>query len=82
MLIGQTTAPPAAAPAPPPSAWARVKGYAGQAAEIYDAPVDDLAAVIGVNTIWLAGLLVSLKFLTSGLWMMTHPRGCPVPRRP
>ena len=30
-------------------------------------PVDDAAAVIGVETAWLAGLLLGLKFLIGGL---------------
>lgn len=32
-------------------------------------PVDDAAAVIGVETAWLAGLLLGVKFLLGGLVM-------------
>lgn len=35
--------------------------------DIENWPVDDAAAVIGVETAWLAGLLLGVKFLLGGL---------------
>lgn len=77
MLIAapDTTEP---APTEPPSLWDRVKYWAGRAEHVVDAPVEDLAAVIGVSTIWLGGVLLGLKMLTTGLVLM---RRCPVPPR-
>lgn len=72
MLLGQ--------PAAPPSNWERAKSYASTIEEYADAPVNDLAAVISVDAAWLGGLILGLKFLTTGLWMMRQ-RACPVPRR-
>ena len=65
---------------PPPSWWDETKDYAGEAVDIYDAPIADLAAVIGVSALWLGGLLVGLKFLTTGLWMLRQ-EVCEVPKR-
>jgi hypothetical protein len=73
-MIGQT-------PVPAPSTWEKVKGYAGEFEDIANAPIDDAAAVIGVDTIWLGGFLLSLKFLLSGLWMLKRREDCPAPRR-
>lgn len=47
-------------------AWDRVKDYAAKFEEIIDAPVDDTAAIIGVDTAWLGAFLLGLKFLASG----------------
>lgn len=76
MLFGQLAAPAA----PPPSTWERVKGYAGEFEELIDAPVTDLAAVISVDAAWLGGLLLGLKFISSGFFLM-RTKSCPVPRR-
>lgn len=47
------------------------------AAEVWDVsswPEEDLAAVIGVPAPWLIGMIVSVKFLTVGLWhAFKHP---------
>lgn len=64
----------------PDSFRERVKGYAtraGQTATTYaskaeriiDAPVYDAAAVLGVDVIWLGGVLFALKIVTMGLAM-------------
>lgn len=66
---------------PAPSAWERVKGYASDAEELIDAPVSDLAAVISVDAVWLGGLLLGLKFLSSGVFLMRQKAHCPVLRR-
>jgi hypothetical protein len=73
-MIGQT-------PVPAPSTWQKIQDYAGEFEDIYDAPLDDTAAVIGVDTVWLGGFLLGLKFLLSGLWMLKRREGCPVTRR-
>lgn len=75
----------------PPSFRERVKGYAtraGQTATTYaskaeriiDAPVYDAAAVLGVDVIWLGGIVFTLKIVTMGLAMefRRRPECCPV----
>lgn len=76
-------------PAAPASFRERVKGYAtraGQTATTYaskaeriiDAPVYDAAAVLGVDVIWLGGIVFTLKILTMGLAMeFRRPVCCP-----
>jgi len=76
MIFGQTPA----APSPPPSKWERVRGYVSTAEQYIDSPVDDIAALINVDAIWLGGFLLGLKFLTSGLFLMRQAH-CPVPKR-
>ena len=71
MIFGQT---------PAESGWERAKRYATTAEEYIDAPVNDLAAVISVDAVWLGSFLLGLKFLTSGLFLMKQAH-CPVPRR-
>lgn len=79
---------------PAPSFRERVKGYAtraGQTATTYaskaeriiDAPVYDAAAVLGVDVIWLGGILLSLKIMATGLAMEFKKPAecCPVPPR-
>ncbi len=53
---------------PAPSAWDRVQDYAGDVETVVNWPYDDAAAVIGVETAWLAGTLLAVKFLTVGLY--------------
>jgi hypothetical protein len=63
----------AAASAPaPPSTWDKVKGYASDFEDLYDAPVVDAAAVIGVEAAWLTGFLLALKFVATGVAMVHH----------
>ncbi len=50
------------------SAWERAKAGAGKVTEVLDWPVEDAAAVIGVETAWLAGLMLAVKFLSMGLY--------------
>ena len=55
----------------PTTSWSeRLKYYGSQVEELVDAPVDDLAAVIGVDVLWLGGLVLGIKFLASGLLML------------
>ncbi len=54
--------------ATPPSAWDRVQDYAGRVETVVEWPTDDAAAVLGVETVWLAGMLLSVKLLTVGLY--------------
>lgn len=49
-------------------AWDRVTGAAAKVEEVINWPVDDAAAVIGVDTVWLAGILLATKFLAAGLY--------------
>ena len=56
------------ATAPAPNAWERVQDYAGQVETVINWPYDDAAAVIGVETTWLAGMLLAMKILTVGLY--------------
>lgn len=79
-------------PSAPLSLRERVRGYAtraGQAATTYaskaeriiDAPVYDAAAVLGVDVIWLGGLILTIKIVSMGLVMefKKRPACCPVP---
>lgn len=61
------------------SAWKRVQDTAGNVVEVLDWPVEDAAAVIGVEAAWLAGVMLAVKFLTVGLYkeFVSDPR----PRR-
>jgi hypothetical protein len=52
---------------PVPTTWERVQSYASDAEAIIDAPVDDLAAVLGFEAAWLAGFLLGVKFVWLGL---------------
>jgi hypothetical protein len=62
-------APPAT---PPPSVVERARNvitvYAPKAERIIDAPVYDAAAVLGVDVIWLGGVLITLKIISMGVW--------------
>lgn len=62
----------AAAPTPAPSTWDTIKTYASEAADLYEAPVDDAAAVIGVEAAWLTSFLLALKFVATGVAMVHH----------
>ncbi len=46
----------------------RVEYTAGDIETVYDWPTADAAAVLGVETAWLAALLLALKFLAGGLY--------------
>jgi hypothetical protein len=63
---------PPAAPAPPPSIVERARNvvtvYAPKAERIIDAPVYDTAAILGVDVIWLGGVLIALKLIGMGVW--------------
>lgn len=59
----------ASAPAPPPSFTSRVTSYASKAERLIDAPVYDVAAVLGVDVIWLGGVLFAVKIILTGLAM-------------
>ena len=66
------TTPAAPSPAAPPGFVERAKNvfavYAPKAERIIDAPVYDTAAVLGVDVIWLGGVLITLKLISMGLW--------------
>lgn len=84
MIFGQqpTTAP---APIDDDTWWARTKRVAGKVEEVIDAPIDDIAAVIGVETAWLAGVLLGLKFIATGFACSCSVKGqkqCPIQRAP
>ena len=51
-----------------PTAWERAQTYAGNVEDVIDWPIDDAAAVIGVETAWLAGMLLAMKILAAGLY--------------
>lgn len=53
---------------PNPSAWERVQNTTGDVLDVLDWPVEDTAAVIGVETAWLAGMLLAMKLLAAGLY--------------
>jgi hypothetical protein len=55
-----------AAPAWATNALDRVESAAGAVTTVTNWPVDDAAAVIGVETAWLAGLLLAVKIVTAG----------------
>ena len=90
-----TDAPPASAPSPappaPPSLVERAKNvitvYAPKAERIIDAPVYDSAAVLGVDVVWLGGVLLTVKLIGMGVWWEFF-RGkngtcsCPLPHSP
>lgn len=81
----------ASVPAPSPTfstrvtaAAGRAKDYASKAERIINAPVYDAAAVLGVDVIWLGGVLFALKIVITGLVMeFRKPEAvcaiCPVP---
>lgn len=48
--------------------WEQTQTAAQNVETVIEWPTDDLAAVIGVETAWLAGMLLAIKFLTIGLW--------------
>jgi len=56
----------AAAPSWTTRAVADVENAAGDVATVVNWPTDDAAAVIGVETAWLAGLLLAVKIVTAG----------------
>lgn len=51
-----------------PTIWERAQTYAGDVATVVDWPTTDAAAVIGVDAIWLGGILLGLKIVATGLW--------------
>jgi len=48
--------------------WERAKASTGKVFEVLDWPVEDAAAVIGVEAAWLAGVLLAVKILGMGLY--------------
>lgn len=90
-----TSATPAPTTVPaPPGFIERVKGYASgakqfvtvyapKAERIIDAPVYDASAALGVDVIWLGGVLITLKLISMGLyWEFFRGKGtcsCPLP---
>jgi len=54
--------------ATPAAVWTRVTNAAGDVETVLNWPVDDAAALIGVETAWLAGMLLALKLLVGGLY--------------
>jgi len=50
------------------SAWERIENTAGDVENVLNWPVDDAAALVGVETAWLAGMLLAVKFLAVGLY--------------
>ena len=75
------------APAPAASISSRVstyatraRDYAGKATRIINAPVYDAAAVLGVDVIWLGGVLLAMKIILTGLAMEFRkpPEACAI----
>lgn len=81
MLFAADT-PAAPAVAPPQSFSDRARGYASKAERIIDAPVYDAAGVLGVDVIWLGGVVLALKIISMGVYweFFKQPPGacCPV----
>ncbi|MBV8722258.1 MAG: hypothetical protein JO277_08920 [Candidatus Eremiobacteraeota bacterium] len=67
MIFG-ADAPATAAPAAA-TTWDKIKAYASDVEDLYDAPVVDAAAVIGVEATWLTGFLLALKLVATGAAM-------------
>lgn len=59
------------------SAWERVQDYAGRVETVVNWPIEDAAAVIDVDAVWLAGMFLAMKILAVGLYkefVSTEPR--------
>lgn len=81
MIFGQSTEPPAQPV--DDTWWTRTKRVAGKVEEVIDGPIDDIAAVIGVETAWLAGVLLGLKFIATGFACSCSVKGQkPIQRAP
>jgi hypothetical protein len=54
----------------------RVERVAVDVETVYNWPTSDAAAVLGVETAWLAGTLLALKFVVGGLYkeFVSNPR--------
>lgn len=50
------------------SVWDRVENDVGAVEDVLNWPVDDAAALINVETAWLAGIILATKFLVAGLY--------------
>ena len=61
--------------------------YAPKAERIIDAPTYDAAAVLGVDVVWLGGVLITLKLISMGVWWEFFKKkdgscSCPLPHSP
>lgn len=68
MILSQPADPtPSAASPAPESVWDRTARYAGNVRDLYELPVGDVAAVIGVEAAWLSGILIAIKIFSVGI---------------
>lgn len=89
LYAADVPATPSAPVAPAPSFAARAKNvfevYAPKAERIIDAPIYDTASVLGVDVIWLGGVMIALKLIGMGVWweFFKHSKcACPIPAPP